>query len=483
MAQYDVHLRSSKDHPSQQVLIEHPAKRKVVKAGRRGGKTVGAANLAVLRFLEGRRIVYGAPSSDQLETFWFEVVRALRPLTDANIFRKDETEHVIEKPGTKQRIRAKTAHDANSWRGDFGDLLIFDEWQLMNEDAWEMVGAPMLMDNGGDAVFLYTPPRMQAPARSNVVSKARDPGHARAMFQYAQREMQNALRDGRPPFWLALTWTSKDNPYLSSEGFRNAARDMSVENYQREIMADETDFDSALFQEQWFRYYRFRASLPDKPLEDPLNYLLISHNRRERETIEDIDAGLIERKMIVDPNHAGKSGRAKHAIAVVGFLPEEAKKPQRFYLLDEWSEATGYGEFCEKIYTTAVKWAITDPYIETVAAQVYLKLYLEELNKLKPVALHFRELPKDTRAHAKDRRIEALEPFVRNGDFWMHESHAIAKRQLAMYYPGKDIDVDLIDAIGYAPQLFRLMRNADLTKILAEREQDYIRESSSMTGY
>ena len=42
-------------------------------------------------------------------------------------------------------------------RGDYADELILDEFQLMNEDIWDAVGAPMLLDNNGDASFhLYT---------------------------------------------------------------------------------------------------------------------------------------------------------------------------------------------------------------------------------------------------------------------------------------------------------------------------------------
>ena len=64
-------------------------------------------------------------------------------------------------------------------RGDFADLLILDEWQLMNESAWEDVGAPMLLDNNGDAIFIYAPPSL----KFRSVTKARDPLYAAKMFK------------------------------------------------------------------------------------------------------------------------------------------------------------------------------------------------------------------------------------------------------------------------------------------------------------
>ena len=91
---------------------------------------------------------------------------------------------MIERPGSDQRIRAKTAWNADTLRGDYADLLILDEWQLMNEEAWEVVGAPMLLDNNGDAVFIYTPPSLH----SRSTSKARDPRHAAKLFQRAQAD-------------------------------------------------------------------------------------------------------------------------------------------------------------------------------------------------------------------------------------------------------------------------------------------------------
>jgi hypothetical protein len=83
------------------------AKRKVVRAGRRGGKPVGAAIFAVEEFLRGRRILYAVPVSNQLESFWLEVSSSLGDAIAVGVFYKNETEHAMEKLGTKQRIRGK----------------------------------------------------------------------------------------------------------------------------------------------------------------------------------------------------------------------------------------------------------------------------------------------------------------------------------------------------------------------------------------
>ena len=121
-----------KPHEKQKAFISSQAKRKIIRAGRRGGKTVGIAIPAVTQFLDGHRVLYAAPTEDQIGSFWYEVKRALQEPIDNGIFIKNETMHYIELPGTKQRIRAKTAYNADTLRGDYADELLLDEFQLMN---------------------------------------------------------------------------------------------------------------------------------------------------------------------------------------------------------------------------------------------------------------------------------------------------------------------------------------------------------------
>src|SRR5690606_35504316 len=133
-------------HAEQQRFIDSDAKRKIIRAGRRGGKTTGIAILALQAFMDGKRVLYATPTAEQVDAFWYEITLACAEAIERKLLYKNESRHIIEVPGTKNRLRAKTAWNANTLRGDFGDLLIFDEYQLMNEDAWGVVGAPMLMD-------------------------------------------------------------------------------------------------------------------------------------------------------------------------------------------------------------------------------------------------------------------------------------------------------------------------------------------------
>ena len=98
--------------------------------------------------------------------------------------------------------------------------LILDEYQLMNEDTWEVVGAPMLLDNNGDAIFIYTPPSLHSVG----TSKARDPRHAAKLFNKAKDlELSNKEESSR---WATFHATSQDNPIISS-----SARGVNTNNH------------------------------------------------------------------------------------------------------------------------------------------------------------------------------------------------------------------------------------------------------------
>jgi phage terminase large subunit-like protein len=242
-----IHLPSP--HAKQDAFIHSGAKRVVCRAGRRSGKTVGVSMLAVEKFLSGKRVLYGAPTSEQVERFWVTTSRALEEPIQAGIFKKNETDHVIELPGTEQRIRAKTCWNADTLRGDYCNLLILDEYQLMNEEAWGVVGAPMLLDNNGDAVFIYTPPS----PHSRSVSKADDPMHAAKLFKKAQAD-----KTGR---WAAFHFTSMDNPYISKAALGEIANDMSNLSYRMEILAEDVDeVPGALWKNSMLDQYRVNVA-------------------------------------------------------------------------------------------------------------------------------------------------------------------------------------------------------------------------------
>jgi hypothetical protein len=221
-----VTIRLKRPHAEQLRFIRSTSPRRIIRAGRRSGKTTGLAIYAVEQFLQGARVLYAVPTGDQALRFWHEVTMALAEPIDAGIFRKNETLHIIELPGTEQRIRAKTAWNADTLRGDYSNQLILDEWQLCNEDAWALVGAPMMLDRDDSvAIFCYTPPSIRAAG----TTKAQDPRHAAKLFKAAQADTT-----GR---WSVYHFASHANPHLSSKALNEIILDMSSLAYRQEIEA------------------------------------------------------------------------------------------------------------------------------------------------------------------------------------------------------------------------------------------------------
>lgn len=245
MTEYKIHLR--KPHPKQEAFMRSKAKRKVVCAGRRGGKTTGMATYAIEEALKGRRILEAAPTSDQTSAFWDECKKALAEPIAAQQIYKNDTERLLLFPNGG-RIRTKTAWNADTLRGDHADLLILDEYSIMDPSAWDEVGAPMLLDNNGDAVFIFTPKRRN---------------HAFTIFNRAQGDLT-----GR---WEAFHFTSMDNPHLSPEALQEITADMTEGAYKQEILAEFLENEGSVF-----RNIANCMNAPETTPEDHADHLLVA---------------------------------------------------------------------------------------------------------------------------------------------------------------------------------------------------------------
>jgi len=233
-------------HAKQQLFEKSKAKRKVIVAGRRGGKTTGLAMLAVKAMLAGWRVLEAAPVADQTSAFWENCKRFLHSPIAQGIIYKNESDHILQLPSrpvhvgripspialkelgigeipSVPRIKVKTAWNADTLRGDWADLLLLDEFSLMDPTVWSEVGAPMLLDNDGTAVFGFTPKRKN---------------HA---YQHYVRGLGDNKR------WKSFHFTSLDNPHLSKEALEEITSDLTEDMYKQEILAMFLDNEGAVF--------------------------------------------------------------------------------------------------------------------------------------------------------------------------------------------------------------------------------------------
>lgn len=224
-----IRVQIPQPHPKQAEFVNCTAKRIVVKAGRRGGKTKGFAIRACKRFLKGRRQIYAAPTAKQMRRFWTVVSRALAPLINAGVLVKNESTHTIEFPGTDISIEAQTAWNPNTLRGDWCHDLYLDEFQLMAEATWNDAGAPLLADKNGDACFGFTPPSLH----SDGANKSDDPQHAAKFYNKAKADTS-----GR---YVTFKFSSFDNPHISETAIRELRQDMTALSYRIEILVEDVD--------------------------------------------------------------------------------------------------------------------------------------------------------------------------------------------------------------------------------------------------
>ena len=207
-------------HDKQLSFINDTAKRKVICAGRRSGKTTGVSVLAARGFVARRRVLYAAPTQEQTDQFWeYEREYFQKDIRTGNIY-KNEQRRVLKWHG---QIRAKTAWDAETMRGDYADLLFLEEFAMMNPSAWDKVGAPMLLDNDGDVLFMSTPTRRN----------------------HFHKVYLKAVADGVK--WKAWHFTSYDNPYLSKTALEEVTGDMTEDAYKQEILAEFLENQGAVF--------------------------------------------------------------------------------------------------------------------------------------------------------------------------------------------------------------------------------------------
>jgi hypothetical protein len=211
-------------HPKQAEIMRSPAKRKVICAGRRFGKTHMAAQEGVEQMTAGRRVVFASTTQDQVDTFWELAKQWLQPLLDASLIYKNESKRLMVFNHNGGRIKAKTAWNADTMRGDHGDFIVLDEFAQMQVGVWNYVVSPMMLDTDGDTWFISTPLRRN---------------HFHAMYQ-------RALNDdtGR---WMAFRATSYDNPYLSPQALEEITIDMSDDAYRQEILAEFLESEGAVF--------------------------------------------------------------------------------------------------------------------------------------------------------------------------------------------------------------------------------------------
>jgi hypothetical protein len=204
------------------------------------------------------------------------------------------------------------------------------------------------------------------------------------------------------------------------------------------------------------RYYEF-VRAEEEVITHKKKRIAIRHHVHEGDTIKDVMPRTLRRYMIVDPNHAEQRGRCRHAITVTGVQDE----PRRIYLLDVWAKASSIETFINAIFIMAKQWKLTEVFLETIAAQRYLKYHLEYRQAVADSAgddayiknISFKELKTPRTANAKQLRIESLIPIIERHELWVNTSGQDEFMEEVESYPNGPLR-DVLDTLGYGPQVW-----------------------------
>lgn len=237
----------------------------------------------------------------------------------------------------------------------------------------------------------------------------------------------------------------------SKEKLLNLIPRFGLQYFSCQYLNNPVTESTRFFDVEKLRYYTLEAVSPND------RRARIVHEVKQGEVIKDIMPVDLAINMVVDPNHGQNAGRCRHAITITGVQ----RNPLRIYLLDSWAESCPYERLVQKIYELADYWRLRVCWLETVAAQRYLKFYLDYRNRIEQRKLSIRPLKTDTNANAKGRRIESFGPYIAEGQFWIRRTaHLDAYKELGNYIGmanGKPISghtVDILDTLGYAPQIW-----------------------------
>ena len=226
--------KAPKLHEKQKKIVQSDARFKVIRAGRRAGKTTMAIEIitfeAVREGLQTRNIFYIAPTQDQArDIIWLPLKQRLHGVAKFQENLKKAT--LPNKSGGITTIHIGSWEKREKYRGISNvSLIVFDEVDTFKDFflSWKEIFRPMLIDSQGKAIFIGTP-------------KKENPNLKRLEVEFKDHEE-----------WEFFHFTSKDNPYLSKDELKQIELDYidNPDAYKQEILAEHVENKGALFNKE-----------------------------------------------------------------------------------------------------------------------------------------------------------------------------------------------------------------------------------------
>ena len=214
-------------HDKQKLIGQSPARFKVIRAGRRGGKT--AFNIEDCSFRavskNDRNVLYLAPTQKQARAIvWEDFKRRLAPI-DAKF---NEARLEIKVPtaeGGTSTIYIGGWENRENYRGMRFHHVVFDELDTLRDFfvSWQEIFRPALTDTAGSATFIGTPKS--------------DSRNLQRLEKFAEKDSD----------YKTFHFTSYDNPHVLDSEIDKAKAELAYDTFKQEYLAEYVEDQGALF--------------------------------------------------------------------------------------------------------------------------------------------------------------------------------------------------------------------------------------------
>lgn len=213
-------------HEKQREVVSSDARFKVIRSGRRSGKTFLETETMSFKSLEkkDRNIFYICPTQKQARSIIWEALK--KRLGNIGIANESRLEmRVPTKDGGFSTIFVSGWENRENFRGMAASHITFDETDTCKDFfiGWQEIFRPALIDTRGTADFVGTP-------------KKENPNLRRL-----EKEAQDASD------WAVFHFTTKDNPHVPIEEIIKAQLELDPQTYKQEILAEYVENAGALF--------------------------------------------------------------------------------------------------------------------------------------------------------------------------------------------------------------------------------------------
>lgn len=213
-------------HPKQQEIVKSKSRFKVIRAGRRSGKSTVAIEIMLFTALSqpNRNVFYISPNQKQSRSIIWEALKSriggMGEINESRLEMKLPT-----KEGGHSMIFLAGFETRESFRGMRADLIVFDETDTMRDFfiGWQEIFRPALTDTAGKAIFIGTP-------------KKENP-NLRRLEKIAENDND----------FGSFHFTTSDNPNIPVLEIDKAKKELDFDTYRQEFMAEYLDNAGALF--------------------------------------------------------------------------------------------------------------------------------------------------------------------------------------------------------------------------------------------